>query len=198
MWNDDVRYYDVQDKNGEIVARASIAIPCARGQAWRRLDGRVPSAVSRCRPLPLSDRLSDLQLPRPRPRHPRPAGAWRCRHVAPHEFGHVLHHLLTEVDLPSIVAFRASSGTRGAAQPVHGEFRLGPRHADRVVGACRDGRAVARRAVSPRSWHGASRRGCSLLPRSSSRPSTCGSIVITTRAGGRVMRAETAFVTRWR
>ncbi len=101
VWHPDVIYYDVIDHHGAVIAGVYLDL-CARagkrGGAWMDV----------CRPrFRVADRL-----------HP-PIAYLTCNFAPPsggkpsllkhddvvtllHEFGHVLHHLFTEVDLPSI------------------------------------------------------------------------------------------------
>ncbi|WP_440979767.1 M3 family metallopeptidase [Sphingomonas pseudosanguinis] len=101
VWNDDVRYYDVQDKDGTVVAGVYCdfyARAGKRGGAWMDV----------CRPrFRDADRfhrpIAYLVCNFPPVTGDKPALLAHSDVVTLlHEFGHVLHHLLTEVDLPSI------------------------------------------------------------------------------------------------
>ena len=101
VWNPDVRYYDVRDADGRVFAGAYIDLYARngkRGGAW--MD------VCRAR----SDDGEKLQLPVafltcnfPPPTGGKPALLTHDDVLTLfHEFGHGLHHLLTEIALPSI------------------------------------------------------------------------------------------------
>ena len=101
VWHPDVRYYDMLDERGDIVAGAYVDLYARsgkRGGAWmdvcrsRFLDGPVlhrPIAYLTCNFAP-----------------PTPTAPSLLTHddvtTLFHEFGHGLHHLLTRVDYPSV------------------------------------------------------------------------------------------------
>ncbi|MEO8672260.1 MAG: M3 family metallopeptidase [Tahibacter sp.] len=111
VWHPDVRYYDVRDATGKVMAGAYIDLYARsgkRGGAWmdvcrsRFRNGdhlQQPVAYLTCNFAPPSTGNSDPQgLPRTIPSlltHDDVLTLF-------HEFGHGLHHLLTEVDFPSV------------------------------------------------------------------------------------------------
>jgi len=101
VWHPDVRYYDVVDADGRVFAGAYVDLYARsgkRGGAWMDVcrarfdDGdakQLPVAFLTCNFAP--------------PTEGRPALLTHDDVLTLfHEFGHGLHHLLTEVDLPSI------------------------------------------------------------------------------------------------
>ncbi|HET6433996.1 M3 family metallopeptidase [Dyella sp.] len=101
VWHPDVRYYDVRDADGRVFAGAYIDLYARtgkRGGAWMDVcrarfdDGasaQLPVAFLTCNFAP--------------PTEGRPALLTHDDVLTMfHEFGHGLHHLLTEVNLPSI------------------------------------------------------------------------------------------------
>jgi oligopeptidase A len=101
VWHDDVAYYDVHDASGKVFAGAYIdlfARSGKRGGAWmdvcraRFRDGdtlQLPVAFLTCNFPPATDDTPALLT------HDDVLTLF-------HEFGHGLHHLLTEIDIPSI------------------------------------------------------------------------------------------------
>jgi oligopeptidase A len=107
-WHDSVRYYELKRRNGALIGSFFtdlFARPNKRGGAWMggavsraKLNGhaQAPVAYLVCNfSAPASDRPSLLT-------HAEVITLF-------HEFGHALHHLLTEVDYPSL------AGTNGVA-----------------------------------------------------------------------------------
>ena len=98
VWHPDVRYYDVVDADGRVFAGAYVDLYARsgkRGGAWMDVcrsrfgAGQLPVAFLTCNFAP--------------PTEGRPALLTHDDVLTLfHEFGHGLHHLLTEVDLPSI------------------------------------------------------------------------------------------------
>jgi oligopeptidase A len=100
-WHPDVRYYDVRDADGRVFAGAYLDLYARsgkRGGAWmdvcraRFRDGdalELPVAFLTCNFAPPTDGAPALLT------HDDVLTLF-------HEFGHGLHHLLTEVDLPSV------------------------------------------------------------------------------------------------
>jgi len=101
VWHPDVRYYDVQDADGRVFAGAYVDLYARngkRGGAWMDVcrarfdDGdakQLPVAFLTCNFAP--------------PTEGRPALLTHDDVLTLfHEFGHGLHHLLTEIGLPSI------------------------------------------------------------------------------------------------
>ncbi|MGC1546901.1 MAG: M3 family metallopeptidase [Rhodanobacter sp.] len=101
VWNPDVRYYDVRDADGRVFAGAYVDLYARsgkRGGAWMDVcrarfdDGahlQLPVAFLTCNFAP--------------PTEGRPALLTHDDVLTLfHEFGHGLHHLLTEIALPSI------------------------------------------------------------------------------------------------
>jgi len=108
VWHDSVRYYEIKQRDGRLVGSFFtdlFARPNKRGGAWMggcvsraRLNGHSQSPVAYlvCNfNAPAGDRPSLLT-------HTEVVTLF-------HEFGHTLHHLLTEVDYPSV------AGTSGVA-----------------------------------------------------------------------------------
>lgn len=101
VWHPDVRYYDMRDAAGHVFAGAYVDLYARsgkRGGAWmdvcraRFRDGdalELPVAFLTCNFAPPTDGAPALLT------HDDVLTLF-------HEFGHGLHHLLTEVDLPSI------------------------------------------------------------------------------------------------
>jgi oligopeptidase A len=101
VWHPDVRYYDVRDADGRVFAGAYLDLYARsgkRGGAWmdvcraRFRDGdalELPVAFLTCNFAPPTDGAPALLT------HDDVLTLF-------HEFGHGLHHLLTEVDLPSV------------------------------------------------------------------------------------------------
>jgi oligopeptidase A len=118
VWHPDVQYFDVVDADGRVRAGAYLdhyARSGKRGGAWMdvchaRLDDgetqRRPIAFLTCNFAP-PDR--DVQVPRAQDAQERPPSDGKPSLLTHddvltlfHEFGHGLHHLLTEVDWPSV------------------------------------------------------------------------------------------------
>jgi oligopeptidase A len=108
VWHESVRYYEIRQRDGTLVGSFFtdlFARPNKRGGAWMggcvsraKLNGRAQSPVAYlvCNfNSPAGDRPSLLT-------HTEVVTLF-------HEFGHTLHHLLTEVDYPSV------AGTSGVA-----------------------------------------------------------------------------------
>jgi oligopeptidase A len=108
VWHESVRYYEIRQRDGRLVGSFFtdlFARPNKRGGAWMggcvsraKLNGHVepPVAYLVCNfNAPAGDRPSLLT-------HTEVVTLF-------HEFGHTLHHLLTEVDYPSV------AGTSGVA-----------------------------------------------------------------------------------
>jgi Zn-dependent oligopeptidases len=100
-WHKDVLFYDVQDASGEVVAGVYLdlfARAGKRGGAWMDVcRARFRDADRFHRPIAY---LTTNFAP---PAGTRPSLVTHNDVVTLfHEFGHVLHHLLTQVDLPSI------------------------------------------------------------------------------------------------
>lgn len=100
-WHPDVLFYDVLDASGEIVAGVYLdlfARAGKRGGAWMDVcRARFRDADAFHRPIAY---LTTNFAP---PAGDRPSLVTHNDVVTLfHEFGHVLHHLLTEVDLPSV------------------------------------------------------------------------------------------------
>ncbi len=101
VWHPDVRYYDVLDEHGELIAGAYVdlyARAAKRGGAWMdvcrsrfRQDGstQLPIAYLTCNFAPPLDDQPALLT------HDDVITLF-------HEFGHGLHHLLTEIDYPEV------------------------------------------------------------------------------------------------
>jgi len=100
VWDDDVRYYDVLDADGSVRAGFYVdlhARPGKRGGAWmdvcraRHADEQLqpPVAFLTCNFPPASEEAPTLLT------HDEVLTLF-------HEFGHGLHHMLTEVDWPSV------------------------------------------------------------------------------------------------
>lgn len=101
VWHPDVRYYDVRDAEGRTIAGAYVdlyARNAKRGGAWmdvcrsRFREGAAlhrPIAYLTCNFAPPADDMPSLLT------HDDVLTLF-------HEFGHGLHHLLTEVDYPSV------------------------------------------------------------------------------------------------
>jgi len=104
-WHDDVRFFSIRDSHGQVRGRFYLdlyARPRKRGGAWmdecitryRRPAGLdVPVAYLTCNFMP--------------PVGDRPALFTHDEVVTVfHEFGHGLHHMLTQVDFPSVAGIR--------------------------------------------------------------------------------------------
>jgi len=101
VWHPDVRYYDLVDENGRVFAGAYVDLYARsgkRGGAWMdvcvnrfRHDGELqqPVAFLTCNFAPPTETTPSLLT------HDDVLTLF-------HEFGHGLHHLLTEVDLPGV------------------------------------------------------------------------------------------------
>lgn len=101
VWHPDVRYYDLVDENGRVFAGAYVDLYARsgkRGGAWMdvcvnrfRHDGTLqqPVAFLTCNFAPPTESTPSLLT------HDDVLTLF-------HEFGHGLHHLLTEVDLPGV------------------------------------------------------------------------------------------------
>ncbi len=101
VWHPDVRYYEVLDAEGDALAGFYVDLYARsgkRGGAWmdvcrsrmRRADGlQLPVAYLVCNFAPATGAMPSLLT------HDDVVTLF-------HEFGHSLHHMLTEVDLPSV------------------------------------------------------------------------------------------------
>ncbi|MGA9341718.1 MAG: M3 family metallopeptidase, partial [Rhodanobacteraceae bacterium] len=101
VWHPDVRYYDLLDRDGKVFAGVYLDLYARtgkRGGAWmdvcasrfRRPDGvRMPVAFLICNFAPPGDARPTLLT------HQELLTLF-------HEFGHGLHHVLTEVDYPAV------------------------------------------------------------------------------------------------
>ncbi len=100
VWDDDVRYYDVLDRDDSVLAGFYVdlhARPAKRGGAWmdvcraRYADNQLqpPIAFLTCNFPPALEGMPALLT------HDEVLTLF-------HEFGHGLHHMLTEVDWPSV------------------------------------------------------------------------------------------------
>ncbi|MCB1559890.1 MAG: M3 family metallopeptidase [Xanthomonadales bacterium] len=99
VWHDDVRYFDVIDADGSVRAGVYIDLYARsgkRGGAWmdvcrnrRDAEGRLPVAYVTCNFPPPGDDAPSLLS------HDEVLTLF-------HEFGHGLHHMLTEVTWPSV------------------------------------------------------------------------------------------------
>jgi oligopeptidase A len=107
-WHDSVRYYELRRRDGTLIGSFFTdlyARPNKRGGAW------MGGAVSRARlngqtQTPVAHLVCNFNAPAP----DRPSLLTHSEVVTLfHEFGHALHHLLTEVDYPSL------AGTNGVA-----------------------------------------------------------------------------------
>jgi len=101
VWNPDVRYYDVRDADGRVFAGAYVDLYARsgkRGGAWMDVcRSRFDDGVHRQLPVAF---LTCNFAP---PTEGRPALLTHDDVLTLfHEFGHGLHHLLTEIALPSI------------------------------------------------------------------------------------------------
>jgi oligopeptidase A len=100
-WHEDARFYDVLDRNGAVIAGVYLdlfARPGKRGGAWMDVCRHRFNGLGQAhRPVAF------LTCNFAGPSNGEPA-TLRHREVETllHEFGHVLHHILTEVDYPSI------------------------------------------------------------------------------------------------
>jgi oligopeptidase A len=101
VWNPDVRYYDVRDADGRIFAGAYIDLYARngkRGGAWMDVC-RARFDDGEQRQLPVAFLTCNF----PPPTGGKPALLTHDDVLTLfHEFGHGLHHLLTEIALPSI------------------------------------------------------------------------------------------------
>ena len=107
-WHEDVRYYNVQDENGALIGGFYTDLHARKGKrtgAWvdecvsrKNLDGHttLPVGYLVCNFPPFDERGRSLLT------HDDVVTLF-------HEFGHMLHHLLTRIDYPSI------SGINGVA-----------------------------------------------------------------------------------
>src|SRR6185312_2972020 len=101
VWHPDVRYFDVQDKQGNVIAGCYLDLYARsgkRGGAWmdvcrpRFRDGasvELPVAFLTCNFAPPAADMPSLLT------HDDVLTLF-------HEFGHGLHHMLTEVEIPSV------------------------------------------------------------------------------------------------
>jgi len=121
VWHPSVRYYDLLDSAAD--RRRFHLDPYSGAKAQRRLDGRVRVAKNAsARRCPWRNSCATY----------RPVvGSLVLTHdevtTLFHEFGHGLHHMLTQVAYRALRASTASPGRGGVAEPVHGEFRLAAR-----------------------------------------------------------------------
>lgn len=100
VWNADVRYYDVQDKDGAVIAGVYCDFHARAGKrggaGWMSAVRASAMRIASIGPSPIWSAISPVT-------GDKPALLSHSDVVTLlHEFGHVLHHLLTEVDLPSI------------------------------------------------------------------------------------------------
>ena len=153
VWHPSVRYYDLEDARGETIAGFYL-------DPYSRTEKRSGAWMDECviaKSLPSGKALPVAQLV--------------CNFTAPvgaapsllthdevttlfHEFGHGLHHMLTQVAYPSI------AGINGVAwdavelpEPVYGKFRVARRSAAADIGPCEHGRTVARRHAATPARH---------------------------------------------
>jgi hypothetical protein len=141
LWHADARCFDLLDAAGDafaVVYFDLFARSGKRGGAWMDV---ARSRKRICAAAPA--RLPDLQLRAADGRLPSLLTHDDVLTLF-HEFGHGLHHMLTEIDYPSLSGIEGRGmGRGGAAEPVHGELRLASRNAGSGRGALADRRAVA-------------------------------------------------------
>ncbi len=97
VWHEDARYFDVLDEGGGLRAGFYVDLytrPGKKGGAWmdvcrNRYGGRVPVAYLVCNFAPPAGELPALLT------HDDAVTLF-------HEFGHGLHHMLTEIDAPAV------------------------------------------------------------------------------------------------
>jgi oligopeptidase A len=145
-WHDSVRYYELRRRDGTLIGSFFTdlyARPNKRGGAW------MGGAVSRARlngqtQTPVAHLVCNFNAPAP----DRPSLLTHSEVVTLfHEFGHALHHLLTEVDYPSL------AGTNGVAWDARAAVRDRPAPSDWRSAAerqDRDAEALANVPFGPR------------------------------------------------
>lgn len=101
VWHPDVRYYDVLDANGKTIAGCYVDLYARtgkRGGAWMDVC-RSRFRVDATTQLPIAYLTCNFAPPTPT----RPSLLTHDDATTLfHEFGHGLHHLLTEIDYPSV------------------------------------------------------------------------------------------------
>ncbi len=147
VWHPDVRYYDLLDRDGKVFAGVYLDLYARtgkRGGAWmdvcasrfRRPDGvRMPVAFLICNFAPPGDARPTLLT------HQELLTLF-------HEFGHGLHHVLTEVDYPAVAGI---AGVEWDAVELPSQFMENFGWQRQSLGSVRealaDRRAAARRIV---------------------------------------------------